>query len=91
MSQESLARSREPHARPAAMEERLPDQFLQAMHLHAQRRLGASDLLRGEADRSGAGDNDEVSQQGEIEEPHSINPVDIGLKQYQLAWKGKGL
>ena len=85
MRQEFLAGGREAHPGPRPVQEHLADQPFEPVHLHAQRRLRAPDLLRGEADRARPRDEGEAPEQGQIEKSHAIRPIDIQMKQYQFA------
>ncbi|GLQ39675.1 hypothetical protein GCM10007908_32950 [Rhizobium albus] len=85
MDQKLFSGRREPDTRSAAMEKRVADLILEAVHLHAERRLGAPHFQRCKADRARARNDAEAAKQGKIKKLHAINPVDTGLKQYQFA------
>jgi hypothetical protein len=68
MRQKFLSGGRQPHARTAAMQQRLADHVFKPVHLHAERRLRAPDLHRRQADRAGSRHDDKVLEQGQIQQ-----------------------
>ncbi len=67
------------------MEKRLADLILQALHLHAERRLCASSPRSNLADRAAPSDEYEAAQKREIEKAHAISLIDIRFQEHQFA------
>lgn len=80
MGEQFFAGRRQPHARSAAMQQRMADKAFQPLDLHAERRLRAPDLRGGNADRASARNHGKVLQERKVEHAKIIRIVDVGLK-----------
>lgn len=90
MGEQLLARRGYTYSRTRSLQQRVADQFLQPLHLRAERGLGAPDLCGGDADGASSRDNGKVLQERKVEHG-DIKIVDIGIKYYQLDRGGNGL
>lgn len=90
MGEQLLARRGYTYSRTRSLQQRVADQFLQPLHLRAERGLGAPDLCGGDADGASSRDNGKVLQERKVEHG-DIKIIDIGIKYYQLDRGGNGL
>jgi 2,2-dialkylglycine decarboxylase (pyruvate) len=90
MGEQLLARRGYTYSRTRSLQQRVADQFLQPLHLCAERGLGAPDLCGGDADGASSRDNGKVLQERKVEHG-DIKIIDIGIKYYQLDRGGNGL
>lgn len=79
MDEQPLARCRQPHSGTRSLKQCLADLIFKPLHLRAERRLCATDLHRGNADRACPGNDDEVLQKREIKH-QDIRVFNIGLE-----------
>ncbi len=80
MHQQFFPRRRHPDPGTGAMQKQLAELIFKPMHLHAERGLGAPDLLGGKADGPRLRHNNEILQQSDIERLHDINLIDSRIK-----------
>jgi hypothetical protein len=67
MDQKALAMDRQDHTATGPAQERMAHDVLQALHLHAERGLAASDPFRGATQSAALGDVGEAAQQVDVQ------------------------
>ncbi len=82
MPEKPFAMQSERHAATGSVEQRLAQQGLGLLHLHAHRRLGASDLIGGAAQRPRVSDRDEGLEQLDRKVSQGIGSTDSWLQNY---------
>ncbi|EWS53409.1 hypothetical protein X551_03794 [Methylibium sp. T29] len=83
MAQQALAVQRERDAAAGAVEQRLAQQGLELLHLHAHRRLRAADARGRATQRARLGDGHEGAQQVDVEgAAHGVSTSDSSVQKY---------